>query len=134
MTLQCCLNDTKSKIRVVAEDTTEVVLIPIKRMEEWIVKYGGWRRFIFNSYHERLNEMLDAIDNLAFQNLEDRLYKYLKDKAMINGSADVKTTHREIANELNTARVVISRLMKKLEQNGKIESDRNCIRVTEFKD
>ncbi len=132
MTLQCCLNDTKSKIRVVAEDATDVVLIPIKRMEEWIVKYGSWRRFIFNSYHERLNEMLDAIDNLAFQNLEDRLYKYLKDKAMINGSAEVKTTHREIAAELNTARVVISRLMKKLEQQGKISSDRNCIQITEF--
>ncbi len=132
MTLQCCLNDTKSKIRVVAEEATKVILIPIKRMEEWIVKYASWRRFIFNSYHERLNEMLDAIDNLAFQNLEDRLYKYLRDKAMVNGTAEVKTTHREIATELNTARVVISRLMKKLEQQGKISSDRNCISVTEF--
>jgi CRP/FNR family transcriptional regulator len=132
MTLQCCLNDSKSEIRVVAEDTTDVILVPVRQMEEWIVKYPSWRRFIFNSYHERLSEMLDAIDSLAFQNLEDRLYKYLRDKAMVNGSAEVKTTHREIATELNTARVVISRLIKKLEQQAKIVSDRNCIRVNEF--
>lgn len=132
MTLQCCLSDSTSKIRVVAEDTTDVVLVPIQRMEEWIVKFASWRRFIFNSYHERLNEMLDAIDNLAFRNLEGRLYKYLKDKAMINGSSDLKITHFQIASELNTSRVVISRLMKKLEQQGKIRNERNCIRVTEF--
>lgn len=132
MTLQCCLNDSTSKIRVVAENTTDVVLVPIQRMEEWIVKFASWRRFIFNSYHERLNEMLEAIDNLAFRNLEGRLYKYLKDKAMISGTSDLKITHYQVATELNTSRVVISRLMKKLEQQGKITSDRNCIRVTEF--
>lgn len=132
MTLQCCLHNSLSKIRVVAEDACEVILIPIQRMEEWIIKFSSWRRFIFNSYNERLNEMLEAIDNLAFQNLEGRLYKYLKDKAMISGSSDLKITHSQIAGELNTSRVVISRLMKKLEQQGKIRNERNCIRITEF--
>lgn len=134
MTLQCCLGSTRSKIRVVAEEPTDVVLLPIGLMEEWIAQYPAWRRFIFSSYHERLNEMLEAIDKLAFQNLEERLFDYLKDKAMINGSAELKTTHKQIAHELNTSRVVISRLMKKLEQQGKISSDRNCIQVKEFMD
>ncbi len=134
MTLQCCLNHSKSKIRVIAEAESEAILVPIERMEEWIVRFPSWRRFIFNSYHERMNEMLEAIDNLAFKNLEGRLYTYLKDKAMITGSARLKTTHQQIASELNTSRVVISRLMKKLEQQNKITSERNCIRVSEFTD
>jgi len=132
MTLQCCLNNAKSKIRVVAESPTDLVMIPIQRMEEWIVKFPSWRHFIFNSYNERLNEMLEAIDNLAFENLEGRLYKYLKDKAMINGSPRLKITHTMVATELNTSRVVISRLMKKLEQQEKIRNERNCILVKEF--
>lgn len=132
MTLQCCLSDAKSKIRVVAEAPTDLILVPIQRMEEWIVKFASWRHFIFNSYHERLNEMLEAIDNLAFENLEGRLYKYLKDKAMITGSPKLKITHAQIATELNTSRVVISRLMKKLEQQEKIRHDRSCIMVNEL--
>lgn len=132
MTLQCCLKSSKSKIRVTAEDITKVVFIPIQKMEEWIVKYPTWRRFVFDSYNNRLNEMLESIDNLAFTNLEGRLYKYLKDKAMVSGDAILKITHHHIAHELNSSRVVISRLMKKLEHEGKITQDRNRVSVIEF--
>ena len=132
MTLQCCLNQSRSTVRVLAEGSVDLLLIPIGRMEEWIVQYSSWRRFIFNSYNERLQEMLQAIDKLAFENLEARLYSYLRDKAMVTGSPLLKTTHSQIANELNTSRVVISRLMKKLEQQQKISSERNQIHLKEF--
>lgn len=132
MTLQCCLKSSKSKIRVTAEDITKVVFIPVQKMEEWIVKYPTWRRFVFDSYNNRLNEMLESIDNLAFTNLEGRLYKYLKDKAMVASNAELKITHHHIAHELNSSRVVISRLMKKLEHEGKITQDRNKVVVTEL--
>ena len=132
MTLQCCLKNSKSKIRVTAEDITKVVFIPIRKMEEWIVQYPSWRRFVFDSYNNRLNEMLESIDNLAFTNLEGRLYKYLKDKAMVAGNAELRITHHQIAHELNSSRVVISRLMKKLEIQGKITQDRNRISVLEL--
>jgi CRP/FNR family transcriptional regulator len=132
MTLQCCLKNTRSKIRVTAEVQTSVIFIPVNKMEEWIVKYSSWRRFVFDSYNNRLNEMLEAIDSLAFQNLEERLYKYLKDKVMVNGSPELKITHQQIAMDLNSSRVVISRLMKKLEQQEKIKQDRNRIVFKEF--
>ncbi|WP_417588627.1 Crp/Fnr family transcriptional regulator [Owenweeksia hongkongensis] len=132
MTMQCCLKSSKSKIRVTAEDLTKVVFIPVHKMEEWIVKYPSWRRFVFDSYNNRLNEMLESIDNLAFTNLEGRLYKYLKDKALINSSSELKITHHQIAADLNSSRVVISRLMKKLENEGKITQDRNWVLVKEF--
>lgn len=132
MTLQCCLKNSKSKIRVTAEDITKVVFIPIRKMEEWIVQYPSWRRFVFDSYNNRLNEMLESIDNLAFTNLAGRLYKYLKDKAMVAGNAELRITHHHIAHELNSSRVVISRLMKKLETQGRIKQDRNRISVIEL--
>ena len=132
MTMQCCLKSSRSKIRVTTEAVTKIVFIPVYKMEEWIVKYSTWRRFVFDSYNNRLNEMLESIDNLAFTNLEGRLYKYLRDKAMIAHSSELKITHHQIAHDLNSARVVISRLMKKLEQDGKIGQDRNRVSVKEF--
>ena len=132
MSMHCCLHKSKSKIRVVAEGNTRVIMVPIERIEQWIVDYPSWRRFIFDSYQDRLTEMLDAIDKLAFQNLEQRLYDYLRDKVLISKTPEIRITHQEIANELNTSRVVVSRLMKKLEQQEKIRHQRNCIVVNEF--
>lgn len=132
MTLQCCLKDSKSKIRAIAEEPTRMIMVPVHLMEDWVVRFPSWRRFVFDSYNNRLNEMLEAIDNLAFHNLEERLYKYLRDKALINSSSELRITHHEIARELNTSRVVVSRLMKKLEGQGKIHHDRNVVTINEF--
>lgn len=87
-------------------------------MEEWMVKYKSWRGFVLDSYNIRMNEMLDAIDNLAFNNMEERLYKYLREKVMITKESKIHITHFQIANELNSSRVVISRLMKNLKMKG----------------
>jgi CRP/FNR family transcriptional regulator len=79
-----------------------------------------------------MNEMLDAIDNLAFNNMEERLYKYLRDKVMITKESKLHITHFQIANELHSSRVVISRLMKKLENEGLVIQHRNYVEVKEF--
>jgi CRP/FNR family transcriptional regulator len=76
--------------------------------------------------------MLDAIDNLAFNNMEERIYKYLRDKAMVNREPKLQVTHAEIATDLHSSRVVISRIMKKLENEGKIKQHRNFVEVKEF--
>ncbi|MGB3183343.1 MAG: Crp/Fnr family transcriptional regulator [Cyclobacteriaceae bacterium] len=132
MTLQCCLRDSKSKVRAVAEEPVRIIMVPVELMEDWIVRHQSWRRFVFDSYNNRLSEMLEAVDNLAFSNLEERLYKYLRDKALINSSSRLRITHHQIASDLNTSRVVISRLMKKLEEQGKITHDRNVVDINEF--
>lgn len=127
MTMACCLGETKSEIRAVAETNGTVVMIPVTKMEDWLGKYKSWRNFVFNSYNNRLKEMLSAIDNLAFMNLEERLLSYLNDKAKINNSNRILSTHQDIAYELNSSRVVISRLLKALENKGQINLHRAYI-------
>ena len=129
MTLSCCLGETKSEIRAVAEKPTQIIMIPIEKMEEWISKYKSWRHFVFESYHTRLTEMLDTIDTIAFLNMDERLMRYLQDKAKINQNELLQVTHQDIAYDLHTSRVVISRLLKKLKLEGKIELQRNSIKV-----
>ncbi|MGB7786209.1 MAG: Crp/Fnr family transcriptional regulator [Salinimicrobium sp.] len=132
MTLSCCLGQTRSEIRAVAERDTKLIMIPIEKMEEWTSKYKSWRNFVFESYHSRLTEMLDTIDTIAFLNMDQRLMRYLQDKAKINGSEKLQVTHQEIAYDLHTSRVVISRLLKKLEMEGKISLQRNSIEVLDL--
>ncbi len=129
MTMTCCLGQTKSEIRAIAEMDTMLIMIPIQKMEEWTGKYKSWRDFVFQSYHERLTEMLETIDSIAFLNMDERLVKYLQNKQKVNKSDTINSTHQEIAYELHTSRVVVSRLLKKLESMGKIELYRNSIKI-----
>lgn len=129
MTLTCCLGQTKSEIRAIAELDTTLIMIPIQKMEEWTGKYKSWRNFVFQSYHERLTEMLETIDSIAFYNMDERLVKYLQNKQKVTNDSLINSTHQEIAYELHTSRVVVSRLLKKLESMGKIELYRNSIKI-----
>ena len=129
MSMTCCLGETKSEIRAKAETRGQVIMIPISNMEEWMGKYKSWRNFVFNSYNNRLKEMLSAIDNLAFMNMDERLLNYLFDKSKINKSKEIHNTHQEIAYDLNTSRVVVSRLLKALEIEGKIKLNRASIEL-----
>ena len=132
MTLNCCVSRHQSKIRAITEEPTTLLFMPVEKLDEWMVEYRSWRNFILESFNNRLMEAIDAIDSLAFFNMEDRLYKYLRNKAMVMGTPKIKTTHYQIANDLNSSRVVISRLAKKLTEEGKINVYRNFIEVTEF--
>ena len=129
MTMACCIGDAKSEIRAIAETKGQVVMIPVNFMEEWLGKYKSWRNYVFNSYNNRLKEMLSAIDNLAFMNMEERLVSYLSEKSKINATSEIKNTHQEIAYDLNTSRVVISRLLKALENQEKIKLHRASIEI-----
>jgi CRP/FNR family transcriptional regulator len=132
MTITCCLGKTKSKIRAVAERETELLMIPVQKIGEWMNKYQTWQSFVLQSYHERMQELLEAIDTIAFLNMDERLLKYLKDKAMVNKDEIIQVTHKEIANDLYTSRVVISRLLKALEKKGKIKLHRNQVHLLEL--
>ena len=129
MTMACCLGQTKSEIRAIAETDGTVIMIPVEKMEEWLGKYKSWRVYVFNSYNNRLKEMLSAIDNLAFMNMNERLLVYLSEKGKINKTNSIQNTHQEIADDLHTSRVVISRLLKALENEGKIRLNRASIEL-----
>jgi CRP/FNR family transcriptional regulator len=116
----------------VAESDAELLMIPIEKMEEWMGRFRSWREFILDSYHERMQELLETVDTLAFMNMDERLFKYLKDKAMVNQNDVIQTTHQDIAADLHTSRVVISRLLKKMEHDGKITLHRSQIKLIEL--
>lgn len=132
MTMTCCLGQKQSEIKAVAERDTMFLFVPTDRMKVWTKKYDSWMAFVFESYNNRFNELLESIDNLAFNDLNERLYKYLKDKVMITKSTKLELSHQEIAYEMNTSRVVISRLLKKLEKEGRVQLGRNKIDLLDF--
>lgn len=132
MTLICCMGDTQSEVRAIAETDTKVVMLPVRKMEEWMAVYPTWRDFVLKTYHTRLNELMDTIDSIAFMKMDERLLKYLKEKMRVTGSKTISSTHQEIAYDLNTSRVVISRLLKKLENMGKVKLHRNYVKIVEL--
>jgi len=122
-----CIHRSESMFRGVTEKETEGIFVPVEKIDEWLKKYESWRHFIIDSYHMRLIEMVDSIDSLAFMKLDDRLHKYLTDKVKIMNDNILHITHQEIADDINTSRVVVSRLLKVLENEGKIKIRRNRI-------
>lgn len=129
MALSCCIGHTKSQIRAVAETDLKMITIPIQKMEEWSSKYKSWRDFVMKSYHKQLMDAFETIDIIAFSKLDERLKLLLKNKKEINGNPEIRITHQEIATNLNSSRVVISRLLKKLENENYIELKHNKIRI-----
>ncbi len=132
MTMTCCLGQQKSKIKAVAETDVKFVSVPVIKMKEWTKKYQTWMAFVFESYNNRFNEMLEAIDNLAFNNMHNRLFKYLKDQVLVRKTTVLDLSHQDIAYDLHTSRVVVSRLLKSLEKEGLIELGRNKIMVIQY--
>ena len=132
VTLNCCSRKSKSSVRAISETDAEMLFVPVERMDDWMVKFKSWRTYVLDSYNERLNEIVKAIDNIVFHSLEERLRMYIKDKVWATKSAVLNITHQDIANELYSSRVAISRLMKKLENDNFIEQQRNKIIVVEY--
>lgn len=127
-----CINRKQSIFKGVVEKDIEAIFIPVQYIDEWLAKFKSWRHFIIDSYHFRLIEMVESIDSLAFMKMSERLLKYLTDKVKIHNDVDLDITHQEIANDLNSSRVVITRIIKQLHDEGKIFSTRNKIKVLEF--
>jgi CRP/FNR family transcriptional regulator len=132
MTLSCCMGQKRSEIRAVAETDTTLIMIPVEYMNLWMGKYKSWQNFILQSYHERMSELLEAIDTIAFLKMDERLLKYLRDKAMVNHNDEIHVTHQQIANDMHTSRVVVSRILKALENNQQIKINRNRITLLDL--
>ncbi len=132
VTMACCMGQTQSEIRAIAETDTVIIMVPVQKMEEWMGKYKGWRNYVFESYHNRLNELLQTVDSIAFKNLDQRLVEYLKKKVAVNNDNKIRNTHQEIAYDLHTSRVVISRLLKKLEKMKKVALHRSYIQILDL--
>ena len=129
MAYSCCVEAKKSEVKAIAEDDVELLAIPHIKLDEWLCKYPTWKNYIMRSFNERFLEMLKSIESIAFHKLDERLIHYLKEKQRLSGSSVIKVSHYVIADELATSRVVVSRLLKQLENDGKIILYRNEIKL-----
>lgn len=129
MTVTCCMKQEQSKIKAIAEVDTHLLLVPFHYMDEWMRNFRSWRNFILQTYSARFEEMLSALDSVAFESLDNRLMRYLSEREHALHTEEFHITHQQIAQELNSSREAVSRLLKKLEKNGHIELGRNKIKI-----
>lgn len=132
MSFTAIVENMPSQVFAVAETDTEAILIPNRLVEDWIGRYPAFNRFYFHQYHQRYEDLLGTIQNLLFSSLDRRLRAYLLEQARLKSTRRLHIHHREIAEDLGTAREVISRLMKKLEQEGVVrQAEQGWIEVLE---
>ena len=127
MTLQCCVKKSNSEVKAKAMENSALLMVPIEYMSEWMERFASWRNYILESYHLRITELMETVDAIAFMRLDERLDMYLKDQAKLLGSLEINHTHLQIAEDLHSSRVVISRLLKQMEVKGMIELKRNKV-------
>ena len=125
----CALQSQTSEIMAQAEENTEVLMIPIQLMDELMNRYKSWYQFVIQTYRGRFEEVLSVIDHIAFRNMDERLEFYLKRHATASGKKTVELSHQQIADDLNSSREVISRLLKKMEQRNLLKLHRNMIEL-----
>lgn len=129
MAYSCCVEAKKSEVKAIAEDDVELIAIPHIKLDEWLCTYPSWKNYIMRSFNDRFIELLKSIESIAFHKLDERLIAYLKEKQRLTGSSVIKASHYLIADELATSRVVISRLLKQLENSKRIILYRNEIKI-----
>ncbi|MFM7078312.1 MAG: Crp/Fnr family transcriptional regulator [Bacteroidota bacterium] len=129
MSLTCCVSNQKSNVKAVAEEDTLLVSLSVAKSDEWMSTYPSWNQFIMQTYRNRFEELLKTIDGIAFHKVDERLYKYLIEKSNLLKTHEINISHQQIADELNSSREVISRLLKQLEQRGILTAGRNRITI-----
>jgi CRP/FNR family transcriptional regulator len=129
LSLVCAAKHEASPIMAKTVVETEVMMVPVDTMSEWMSKFKSWYQFVIETYRARFDELLITLDNVAFRSMDERLEFYLKRAKDAQQTTLLNISHQEIAQELNTSREVISRLLKKMEQKGLVGLQRNAIEL-----
>ena len=129
LSMVCAAKHEASPIMAKTVAETEVMMVPVDIMSEWVSKYKSWYLFVIETYRTRFDELLITLDNVAFRSMDERLEFYLKRARDVQQTNMIEISHQEIANELNSSREVISRLLKKMEQKCSLSLHRNVIEL-----
>ncbi|MDR6784966.1 CRP/FNR family transcriptional regulator [Pedobacter africanus] len=121
------MHNETSKVKAEVEEDAEILFLPIDKVSLFIKEYPQWLDYIFRLYHKRFEELLEIVNAIAFKKVDERLLSLLHKKADLTSNKTIAITHEQLANELGTARVVVSRLLKQLEDNGTVQLGRNKI-------
>lgn len=128
LSITSCLNSKPSNAQAVVEYDTRMIVIPSDKVRDWMEKYTSWRKFVMGLFYDRLEQVLALVDAIAFQQVDSRLISKLRQLQVMHGDS-IKLTHQDLANEIGTAREVVSRLLKNLESEGKLRLDRGKIEI-----
>ena len=123
------IHQDTSKVKAIAEEKCEILFVPIDKVSLMIREFPEWLDYIFKLYHKRFEELLELVNAVTFKKADERLLKLLKDKSDNLGEKELHITHEDLALELGTVRVVVSRLLKQLEHEGEIRLGRNKIEL-----
>lgn len=129
MTFYASLKNTPSKVNAVTEEDSKILLLPVRNIPAWIKAYPEFNELFYNQFNLRYLELLEGISHLLLDKMDKRIYDYLKKKSQLIDNDSIKITHNQIANELGTAREVVSRILKKLEIDGKVVQDAEGIKI-----
>jgi CRP/FNR family transcriptional regulator len=121
MSFTAGLNNQPSKVFAVTESPAQLLLLPVARLQDWVKKYPQFNQLFLTQYNQRYSELIETMNHVLFEKMDKRILDYLKEKTVVTGKNSVKMTHREIATDLGTAREVVSRMLKKLESEQRIE-------------
>lgn len=127
VSLSCCMDRTKSRVRAIAEEHTTVVVLPVELLDSWMSNYQTWKEFVMFSMRKRFDELLNTLDSIAFLKMDERLERFFLDRYRTSGIKIYTGSHQDIALSLNSSREVISRLLKQMENKGMIMLSRNRI-------
>jgi CRP/FNR family transcriptional regulator len=127
VSLTCCMDRTRSRVKAITEENTEVILIPVELLDSWMTLYQTWKEYVMRSIQMRFDELLNALDSIAFLKMDERLEKFFTDRYETTRSKLFEGSHQDVAMALNTSREVISRLLKQMEKKGMIKLSRGRI-------
>lgn len=132
LSMVCATKQQTSQVMVRAAKDTTVMAIPLSFMDGWMATYKSWHQFVLETYRSRFEELLVTLDHVAFRAMDERLEFYLRQHQQTLQTSTIEINHQQIADELNSSREVISRLLKKMEQLGKIKLHRNAIEIIQL--
>ena len=127
VSLICCMDRTRSRVKAITEAETAVILIPVELLDDWIGQYQTWTEYVMRSMQMRFDELLNALDSIAFMKMDERLEKFFIDRFHSSGSRIYEGSHQDVAMAMNSSREVISRLLKQMEKRGLIALSRGRI-------
>ncbi|MCK4747062.1 MAG: Crp/Fnr family transcriptional regulator [Bacteroidales bacterium] len=127
VSLICCMDRTRSRVKALTEEDTTAILVPVELLDSWMTMYQTWKEYVMRSMQKRFDELLDALDSIAFLKMDERLEKFFTDRFKSTGTTIFEGSHQEVALAMNSSREVISRLLKQMEKQGLVTLSRGRI-------
>lgn len=127
VSLTCCMDRTRSRVKAITEEATAAILVPVELLDSWMSQYQTWKEYVMRSMQKRFDELLDALDSIAFLKMDERLEKFFLDRYKTTGTTSFEGSHQDVAQAMNSSREVISRLLKQMEKKGLVVLSRGRI-------